>query len=62
MTGDLAGAEISLDRVIAAKPDDYGAYYTRADLRVQSATANHIGELKAVLDRGVLDRSAYQTG
>ena len=53
MTGDLIGAEATLDQVIAAQPEDIRAYYTRADLRTQTAEANHIGEMVQLLNKGV---------
>jgi tetratricopeptide (TPR) repeat protein len=53
MTGDLIGAEAALDKVIAAQPDDIRAYYTRADLRTQTADTNHIEEMVRLLNRGV---------
>ncbi len=58
MLGELAAAETSLDRVIAVKPADYAAWYTRADLRTQTPDRNHIGALRAMLDTGVADQSA----
>ena len=61
MVGDLGGAEASLDRLIARKPDDYGAYYTRSDLRTQTLEKNHVDELARVIDRGLPDRSAEVT-
>jgi tetratricopeptide (TPR) repeat protein len=53
MTGDLAGAEASLDEVIAKRPDDVRAYYMRSDLRTQSAESNHIEEMIRLLDKGI---------
>jgi tetratricopeptide (TPR) repeat protein len=52
MTGDVAGAESSLDRAIAAAPGDVQAHYMRADLRTQSVESNHVGEMKRLMDRG----------
>jgi tetratricopeptide (TPR) repeat protein len=49
MTGALAAAEANLDEVIAATPSDAHAYYTRADLRTQTAEHNHIAEMIAQL-------------
>ena len=51
--GDLQAAEDTLDRVIGLNPGDYDAYRNRATLRRQTSTANHIDELRAVLNRGV---------
>ena len=61
MVGEFAAAEASLDQVIAATPDDCNAYYTRADLRTQTPDRNHVGELRALLERGVPDRLAQVT-
>ena len=58
MVGELAAAETSLDEVIAARPDDYAAYYTRADLRMQTPARNHVSALRALLQQGVADRRA----
>ena len=46
IVGDLEEAECEYDRVIALNPDEYEAYYNRADLRRQSAERNHIAELE----------------
>jgi tetratricopeptide (TPR) repeat protein len=51
MTGDLLGAETSLNRVIALRPDDIQAYHTRASLRAQTLEANHIEEMIRLLQR-----------
>jgi tetratricopeptide (TPR) repeat protein len=61
MVGDLDGAEASLEQLIARKPDDYGAYYTRADLRTQTPERNHVEELERVIERGLPDRPAEVT-
>jgi Flp pilus assembly protein TadD len=53
--GQLAEAEADYDRVIALKPADYEAYANRSELRTQSGEANHIGELEALLARGIAD-------
>jgi tetratricopeptide (TPR) repeat protein len=58
MVGKLEEAESTLDQVIAAKPGDYGAYYTRSDLRTQTADRNHVAELKGVLNTPGLPRAA----
>ncbi len=58
MVGELAAAEASLDQIIARKPADYAAWYTRADLRTQTAEHNHVGALRSLLGQGVQDRSA----
>ena len=53
MTGDFLGAETSLNRVIAIRPDDIQAYHTRASLRDQTLEANHIEEMTRLLQRGL---------
>jgi hypothetical protein len=53
--GQLAEAEADYDRVIALKPADYEAYKNRSELRTQSVDANHIGELEALMARGISD-------
>jgi len=53
--GQLAEAEADYDRVIALNPADYEAYKNRSELRTQSLDANHIGELEALLAKGVAD-------
>ena len=53
MIGRLVDAEHHADQVIARDPHYYPAYYLRADLREQTAGRNHIGELEALLRRGV---------
>jgi len=53
--GLLAEAEADYDRVIALKPDDYEAYVNRSELRPQSVDVNHIGELEALIARGIPD-------
>jgi tetratricopeptide (TPR) repeat protein len=57
--GRLAEAEADYDRVIALKPADYEAYKNRSDLRTQSVDANHIGELEALIAKGVSDWRGY---
>jgi tetratricopeptide (TPR) repeat protein len=53
--GRLAEAEADYDRVIALKPADYEAYANRSELRTQSADANHIVELEALIAQGISD-------
>jgi tetratricopeptide (TPR) repeat protein len=53
--GQLAEAEADYDRVIALKPVDYEAYKNRSELRTQSVDVNHIGELEALIARGIPD-------
>jgi len=47
--GDLDGAESDYDRVISRQPRDFEAYLNRSELRVQSRSRNHVGELEAAL-------------
>lgn len=47
--GRLAEAEAACDRAIAIDATQYGSYLLRSELRVQSATANHVAELEALL-------------
>ena len=58
MLGELAAAEASLDEVIAARPDDYAAHYTRSDLRTQTRARNHVTELRTLLESGLADHAA----
>ncbi|HEY4446577.1 MAG TPA: sulfotransferase, partial [Steroidobacteraceae bacterium] len=53
--GQLVEAEADYDRVIALNPADYEAYTNRSELRAQSVDANHIGELEALIARGISD-------
>jgi tetratricopeptide (TPR) repeat protein len=47
--GRLAEAEAACDRAIRLDPAQYPTYLLRSELRVQSAAANHIDELKSLL-------------
>lgn len=47
--GKLDEAEALLDRVIAADPHDYDAYYNRATLRKQTAQSNHVADIERLL-------------
>lgn len=49
MVGDLEAAERSLDAVIAARPADFAAYHTRADLRTQTRERNHVAQMLPLL-------------
>jgi tetratricopeptide (TPR) repeat protein len=51
MGGDLEAAEVNLDAVIAARPDDGEAYHARSDLRRQSTDRNHVASLESALSR-----------
>lgn len=51
MAGELEAAEVNLDRVIIARPDDAEAYQARSDLRTQTPDRNHVSELDKVLRR-----------
>jgi tetratricopeptide (TPR) repeat protein len=55
MLGLLAGAETHCDEAIAADPDYALAYYVRSDLRIQSASRNHIAEMEERLAKGGLN-------
>lgn len=56
--GRLAEAEAACDRAIALDPTQYPTYLLRSELRVQTATDNHIAELEAQLGRAALDHRA----
>ena len=56
--GRLAEAEAACDRAIALDPKQYPTYLLRSELRVQSASANHIAELEAQLNRAPHDHRA----
>jgi tetratricopeptide (TPR) repeat protein len=56
--GRLVEAEEACDRSIALDPAQYPTYLLRSELRVQTATGNHIEELKAQLNRADLDHRA----
>jgi len=53
--GELVAAEAMLDRLIERAPRDYGAYYTRAGLRRQTPSKNHIDAMLALLAGGIGD-------
>ena len=53
MVGQLSEAERNCDRVIALKPQEYAAYYIRADLRRWTSDDNHIGEMESLLLSGI---------
>lgn len=56
--GRLEEAEAACDRAIAIDARHYGTYLLRSELRVQSASANHIEELKTLLRRSAGDYRA----
>jgi tetratricopeptide (TPR) repeat protein len=56
--GRLIEAEAACDRAIALDASAYPTYLLRSELRVQSAQANHIGELEALLARRDADYRA----
>jgi tetratricopeptide (TPR) repeat protein len=56
MLGACEQAEDNLDAVLRGRPDLYGAYYMRADLRTQSLERNHISEMQSLLERLIPDR------
>lgn len=47
--GALSEAEADYDRVITLNPRDFEAYKNRSDLRRQTPSSNHVGELEALL-------------
>ena len=49
--GRLSEAEALCDRVIATDPTQYPTYLLRAELRVQSAEANHVAQLEEQMGR-----------
>lgn len=56
--GRLAEAEAACDRAIAIDTGHYASWLLRSELRVQTADANHIGELEALLSRRQDDHRA----
>ncbi|GAB2614825.1 tetratricopeptide repeat-containing sulfotransferase family protein [Novilysobacter erysipheiresistens] len=54
-TGDFAAAEENLDALLADAPGTGHALYLRSTLRRQTEANNHVAELQARLDAGVLD-------
>ena len=49
--GDAEGAEQDFDAAIALRPDEHEAYNGRAQLRRQTATRNHVAELRDAISR-----------
>lgn len=49
--GDADGAEAAFEAAIALKPDEYEAYNGRAHLRRQTASSNHVAQLREVIAR-----------
>ena len=56
--GRLAEAEAACDRAIALDPREYRGYLLRAELRTQTAAANHIAQLRRELARPGLTTQA----
>ena len=56
--GRLAQAEAACDQAIALDEREYRSYLLRAELRVQTPAANHIGQLRSQLARPGLDAHA----
>lgn len=54
--GEMAEAEVLLDRVITLTPHDYDAWHNRSTLRRQTAGNNHVAELEALLNHSLADR------
>jgi Flp pilus assembly protein TadD len=50
-TGNLAEAELLLDRVIALTPEDSDAWHSRSTLRTQTTERNHVPALREQLER-----------
>lgn len=51
--GQITQAETSLEKAIVLNPEDFEAYELRSDLRRQTPDANHIPQLKKLLERGI---------
>jgi tetratricopeptide (TPR) repeat protein len=51
MAGALKDAEVNLDLVVAARPEDGEAHNARSGLRRQTRENNHIPELESILSR-----------
>jgi len=51
--GQIPQAETSLEKAIALNPEDFEAYELRSDLRRQTPDANHILQLKKLLEGGI---------
>ena len=49
--GRLEAAEVACDRAIALDPREYRGYLLRSELRVQTAAANHVEQLRRELAR-----------
>jgi tetratricopeptide (TPR) repeat protein len=56
--GRLIEAEAACDRAIAIDAGQYPSYLLRSELRVQTATANHIADLEALLSQRADDHRA----
>jgi tetratricopeptide (TPR) repeat protein len=56
--GRLAQAEAACDRAIALDSREYRGYLLRAELRVQTAAANHVDQLRRELSRADLQSPA----
>ncbi|MBT2186049.1 tetratricopeptide repeat-containing sulfotransferase family protein [Sphingobium nicotianae] len=61
MNGQLAEAEITLDRVLSLRTDDADAHALRSDLRTQTVDTNHVEELEAAILRAPRGSSAEIT-
>jgi tetratricopeptide (TPR) repeat protein len=55
--GGLEQAEIACDRAIALNPREYRGHLLRSELRVQTAAANHVEQLRCELARSDLSDS-----
>ncbi|MGB6486692.1 MAG: sulfotransferase [Steroidobacteraceae bacterium] len=56
--GRLEQAEVACDRAIALNPHEYRGYLLRSELRVQTAAANHVEQLRCELARSGLPDTA----
>ena len=60
--GDAVGAEQDFDAAIALRPDEYEAYNGRAQLRKQTATHNHVAQLRETIARTTPTAAARPNG
>lgn len=56
--GRLDSAEAACDRAIACDPAHFASYLLRSELKVQTASANHVDELRRVMARLAPDAAA----
>jgi Flp pilus assembly protein TadD len=58
--GDAAGAEAGFDAVVALKPDEYEACNARSQVRTQTATHNHVAQIRSLLERTIVPAGVVQ--